>query len=228
MTNREIVSTIRGTNKLLSSDGLINDRTILSLAKSMSKTLSVQKANQRRGWNTNTLFESICIELKQAPLSDCCAAPQGKMVSRSVHKIPKIVESNYSYLMQGIFNVELETQINVISISRYINLSKLPGIDKKVFAWFHNDYLYISGPFVKQVKLVAMFSEDVPKKFKSKDCGCGNAYSPCTSPLDEEFKCPANLESTIITGVAQTLLSTYFQINDDKSSNNKDDQVSRT
>src|SRR5690606_26324765 len=98
MTNREIVSTIRGINKLLSSDGRINDRTILSLAKSMAKTLSVQKANQRRGWNTNTIFEPICVELKKGPLSDWCSAPQGKMVSRSVHKIPKIVESNYSYL----------------------------------------------------------------------------------------------------------------------------------
>ena len=47
------------------------------------------------------------------------------------------------------------------------------------------------------------------------------------NPLDREFFCPGYLEKQVLELTQQKLLSSYFRINDDKTSDNKDDQVSK-
>ena len=46
------------------------------------------------------------------------------------------------------------------------------------------------------------------------------------NPLDKEYALPGYLQNQVLALTSQKLLSTYFRINDDKTSDNKDDQVS--
>jgi hypothetical protein len=63
------------------------------------------------------------------------------------------------------------------------------------------------------------------------ECGCGG-YEPsvediCKNPLDKEYALPGYLQNQVLALTSQKLLSTYFRLNDDKTSDNKDDQVSK-
>jgi hypothetical protein len=76
----------------------------------------------------------------------------------------------------------------------------------------------------------AFFEEDVPNEIMYPECGCGG-YEPsvedfCMNPLDKEYSLPGYLQNQVLALTSQKLLSTYFRINDDKTSDNKDDQVS--
>ena len=62
------------------------------------------------------------------------------------------------------------------------------------------------------------------------ECCCShgvdiNEY--CKNPLDKEYGCPGYLEKQVLELTSQKLITTYFKINDDKTSDNKDDQVSK-
>jgi hypothetical protein len=84
---------------------------------------------------------------------------------------------------------------------------------------------------MKAVRLVALFEQDVPNEMLYPECDCGNNVTDeewCKNPLDKESFIPGYLEKQVLELTSQKLLSTYFRINDDKTSDLKDDQVSKT
>ena len=84
---------------------------------------------------------------------------------------------------------------------------------------------------VKAIRLVAFFEQDVPNEIMyPQDCDCGSAQVSnedwCKNPLDKPFALPGYLESQVLELVTNKLMATYFRLNDDKTQDNKDDQVS--
>ena len=68
MTGRELVSDTRALHRLLSTDGSITDRAILSELRTNSLVLIKRETNLRKLWNTDTLFSTIpCAALRAAP-----------------------------------------------------------------------------------------------------------------------------------------------------------------
>lgn len=229
MTVRDIVSMVRSTHKLLNSDNMINDRTVARESKNFSITLITQKTNIRRYWNTDTIFTTVpCIEMIEVPLSSCCAYSSPRTISRSKEKIPRISDGNYAYLIKGVFNAETSIKIDYMDILRYINYLKLNTGVNKVYYFIKDDYLYVTSDQVRLVALSAYFEDDVPDSL-TEDCNCEPPRkNKCPqNPLDLPFKCPGSLVSTVVKMVSDQLLRTYFQINDDKTSDEKDDQVSK-
>lgn len=227
MTNREIVSNVRSTHKLF-ADAVLNDRAILAELKSNALYLINQKTNQRRGWNTDTIFTSIdCLEMVEVPIGECCNISSKTNISKSKLPLPSIVEGNYAYLIQGVYDVNSSTYIKYTPLNRYINTLKLDMNSKDVYYWIHNKHLYISSPYIKKAKIVAMFDGDVSYDLLYPECDCSTSKRPCTSRMDEEFKCPGNLISTVTNMTSQKLLSTYFRVPDDQSADNKNDQTNR-
>ena len=234
-TLRKLVSDVRATHRLLSTDNLITDRAIASEVKNNTLLLVKRETNLRKLWATSTIFTTIpCLELVDVPISECCDYVDPCSVSRSRYKLPRITEGNYQYLIQGVYSINAMggkgKRIKEITINRYINLLKLPIIKKEDYFWIINGYLYISNPMIKAVRISAYFEQDVPNELLyPEDCDCSNALVTdeefCKNPLDKEYACPGYLEKQVLELTSQKLLSTYFRLKEDLTSNNVDGQA---
>jgi len=233
-TLRKLVSDIRSSHKLLSTDALITDRAIASEIKNNTFLLVKRETNLRKLWATDTIFKTIpCLEMKEVPISECCDYNDECTISRSKFKIPKIAEGNYQYVIQGVYSINVlggkGKKLKEISINRYLNLLKLPIIKNEEYYWITNDYLYVTNPDVKSIRLVAMFEQDVPNEIMFPECDCGNIqYSEeeyCKNPLDKEFSIPGYLEKQVLDLTSQKLLQTYFSLKTDITQDGIDGQA---
>jgi len=233
-TLRKLVSDIRSTHKIISTDSLLTDRAIASELRSSSMLLIKRETNLRKLWSTDTLFTTIpCMEMCEVPISECCNYADPCSVSRSKYKIPRISEGNYQYVIQGVYSINALSgqgkKMKEITVNRYLNLLKLPVIKKEEYFWISNSYLYVSNSSIQAVRFVALFEEDVPNEIMYPDCGCGNpSYTEeqlCKNPLDKEFSLPGYLEKQVLDLASQKLLQTYFNIKTDFTDDGIDGQA---
>ena len=143
-----------------------------------------------------------------------------------------MAEGNYQYVIQGVYSINAMAgkgkKLKEITVNRYINLLSLPVIKNEDYFWVSNDYLYVTNPDIKALRLVAFFEEYVPNEILYPDCCCGvqvpvDEY--CMNPLDKEFPLPGYLKSQVLTLTSQKLLSTYFNIKSDMADNGIDGQA---
>jgi hypothetical protein len=234
-TLRKLVSDVRSMHKLLSTDNLITDRVVASEIKNNTQLLLKRETNLRRLWATDTIFTTIpCLEMVQVPISECCDYVDPCTVSRTKFKLPRISEGNYQYLIQGVWSINAMggqgTRFKEVTINRYMNLLSLPLVKNQPYYWIVNGYLYVSNPLLQAVRIAAFFEEDVPNEIMFSECCCTNGVNLdeyCMNPLDKQYGCPGYLEKQVLELTSQKLVSTYFKINDDKTSDGKDDQVSK-
>jgi len=233
-TYRKLISDVRSMHKLLSTDSLITDRAIMSEIKNNAFLLIKRETNLRKLWATDTVFTTIpCLEMVEVPISECCDYVDPCSVGRSKFKLPRITEGNYQYVIQGVYSINVMggqgKKLKEITVNRYVNLLKLPIIKKEEYYWISNGYLYVNNPQLKAIRLVALFEEDVPNSILYPECGCGNVeYTPeqlCVNPLDRESPVPGYLEKQVLELTSQKLLSTYFQIKTDITSDGVDGQA---
>jgi hypothetical protein len=230
ITNRDTISRIRSTHRLLSADGSLNDRSILAEARSISSLLIKRALNLRKLSATDSIYTTIpCLELKEVPISECCDYVDPCMIARTKLQLPKIGESNYLYAIQGVFAINQKVKLKEITPTRYINLLKLPVVVKDVYYWIQNNYLYVTNPDINKVKLSAYFAEDVPiDVLYPADCDCANSVplsELCKNPLDAEFKCPADLIDNTVDMTSKRLLGTYFRLPEDIQDDTADGQA---
>jgi len=235
-TLRNLISTVRASHKLLSTDGLITDRAIAAEIKNSTFLLVKRESNLRKLWATNTIFTTIpCLEMIEVPISECCSYSEPCTVSRSKYKLPRISEGNYQYLIQGVYSINAMggsgKKIDEITINRYLNLLKLPVVKNDDYYWIVNDYIYSNNPFLKGLRMAAMFEEDVPNEIMFPDCDCGTSYELedlCKNPLDRPFSLPGYLQEQVLKLVSEKLLNTYFRIKTDQSQEGIDGQAPNT
>ena len=233
-TLRKLVSDVRSTHKILSTDALITDRAIASEVKNNALVLIKRETNLRRLWASDTLFTTIpCLEMVEVPISECCEYADPCTVARTKFKLPRISEGNYQYVIQGVYSINAMggegKKLKEITVNRYLNTLKLRIIKKESYFWISNGYLYVSNPLLKSIRLVALFEEDVPNEIMYPDCECGTDYSLedlCKNPLDKEYAIPGYLEQQALAMTSTKLLSTYFQIKTDMSNEGIDGQAS--
>jgi hypothetical protein len=235
-TLRKLVSDVRSVHKILSTDSLITDRAIASEIRNNSLLLIKRETNLRKLWATDTLFTTIpCLEMVEVPISECCNYVDECSIARTRFKLPRMSEGNYQYVIQGVYSINAMSgrgsKLKEISVNRYLNLLKLPVIRKESYFWISNDYLYVTNPDVKSIRLVAFFEEDVNNDIMFPECGCGTNYTDeqiCINPLDKEFPLPGYLEQQVLQLTSQKLLSTYFNIKTDISQEGIDGQAPNT
>jgi hypothetical protein len=235
-TLRKLVSDVRAMHKILSTDALTTDRAIASEIRNNSLLLIKRETNLRKLWSTDTLFTTIpCLEMVEVPISECCNYVDECSIARTRFKLPRMSEGNYQYVIQGVYSINAMSgrgsKLKEISVNRYLNLLKLPVIRKENYFWISNDYLYVTNPDVKSIRLVAFFEEDVNNDIMFPECGCGTNYTDeqiCINPLDKEFPLPGYLEQQVLQLTSQKLLSTYFNIKTDISQEGIDGQAPNT
>jgi len=233
-TLRKLVSDVRSVHKILSTDSLITDRAIASEIRNNALMLIKRETNLRKLWATDTLFTTIpCLEMIEVPISECCNYVDDCTVARTKLKLPRISEGNYQYVIQGVYSINAMSgqgkKLKEITINRYINLLKLPIIKKEEYYWISNGYLYVNNPLLKAIRFVALFEEDVENEIMYPECGCGTPEYTleqlCMNPLDKEFPLPGYLEQQALQLTSQKLLSTYFNLKTDTSSEGIDGQA---
>ena len=232
-TMRNIISDVRGMHRILSTDAMITDRVIASEVINSSLLLIKRETNLRKLWATDTIFTTIpCLEMEEVPLSECCEYHSEEFISRSKTKIPKITEGNYQYVIQGVYSINAlggkGTTIKGISVNRYINLLKLKNIRSEAYYWISNDYLYCTNPDVGKLRLVALFEQNVPNYIMFPECHCGDRpdlKEYCKNPLDKEFYLPGYLKKQVLELTAKSLRETYFNVQQDISSEGIDGQA---
>jgi len=233
-TFRKLVSDVRSMHKLLSTDNLITDRAVMSEIKNNAFLLIKRETNLRKLWATDTVFTTIpCLEMVEVPISECCDYADPCTVARTKFKLPRITEGNYQYVIQGVYSINAMSgqgkKLKEITINRYVNLLKLPIIKKEEYYWISNGYLYVNNPLLKAIRLVALFEEDVPNEIMYPECGCGTpeytTQQLCMNPLDKESPVPGYLEKQVLELTSQKLLSTYFKLKTDITSDGVDGQA---
>jgi hypothetical protein len=230
ITNRDVVSRIRSTHRLLSSDASLNDRSILAELRSVASLLVKRELNLRKLVATDTIYTTVpCLEMMEVPLSECCEYVDPCTIARSKEKLPRIGESNYFYAIKGVFSVDQKIKLKEITPTRYINLLKLPARIQEFYYWVQNNYLYVTNPNLCKIKISAFFEEDVPNSIMYPECECA-IHTPvselCKNPLDTEFKCPSYLLQNVVEVTSKNLLNTYFRLPEDRTSDNADGQAS--
>ncbi len=235
-TLRKLVSDVRAMHKLLSTDNLITDRVVASEIKNNTLLLVKRETNLRKLWATDTLFTTIpCLELVEVPISECCDYVDPCTVARTKFKLPRICEGNYQYLIQGVYSINAMSgqgkKLKEITINRDLNLLKLPIIKNEQYYWISNGYLYVNNPLLQAVRIAAFFEEDVPNEIMFAECCCSdnvNLEEYCKNPLDKEYGCPGYLEKQVLELTSQKLLSTYFRLKTDQTSDGVDGQAPNT
>ena len=232
MTGRQLVSDVRATFKLISSDTILTDRAILSEIRSNALLLIKRETNLRKLWATDTVFTTIpCVDMVEVPISECCEYVDNCTIARSKLPIPRISEGNYQYVIQGVYSINAMSgkgkKLKEITVNRYINLLKLPVVKQEEYFWITNNYLYVTNPFVKAVRLVALFEEDVPNELLYGECGCGDSITDdewCKNPLDKEFPLPGYLRKQVLDLTAEKLSKTYYAVKEDISNQGLNEQ----
>lgn len=236
-TLRKLVSDVRSVHKILSTDSLITDRAIASEIRINSLLLIKRETNLRKLWATDTLFTTIpCLEMEEVPISECCDYVDDCTVARTKFKLPRISEGNYQYVIQGVYSINAlggkGKKLKEITVNRYINLLKLPIVKKEEYYWITNGYLYVNNPMIKSIRFVALFEEDVDNEILYPECGCGTPEytleEVCKNPLDKEFPLPGYLEQQVLQLTSQKLLTTYFSLKTDMTSEGIDGQAPNT
>lgn len=233
-TLRYLVSNVRSKHRLLSADAVITDRVIASEIKANTFLLVKRETNLRKLWATSTIFTTIpCLEMINVPISECYTYVDDCEVARSKYKLPDIAEGNYQYLIQGVYSINAMggkgRKLKEVTVNRYINLLKLPFIKKEEYYWIMNNYIYVSNPLVKAIRISAMFEGDVSNEILYSDCNCMDAEPPveelCKNPLDKRFELPGYLEKQVMDLTSKSLLETYFSIKNDNSQEGLDEQA---
>lgn len=228
-TLRQIISDIRGENKMLSSDILISDRLIASEIRNISNTIVTQQMDKRKLWQSPNVFTPIlCLEMKKVPLTECCDYIGDIQVAISIKSIPQIGEGTWGLAIQGVFGMDMSRKFKECTPARYANLLKLKLNTNDIYYWVQNSHLYISNPDTALCNLFAYFSEDVPNNllFPGEDCKCSippDITDLCVNPLDKPFRFPANRIADVKNIVNDRLNKTFIREKEDKTSDNKED-----
>ena len=107
-TLRQLVSNVRSMHRILSTDSMITDRAIASELRRVSLLIIKRETNLRKLWATDTLFTTIpCLEMIEVPITDCGDFSQNLLIARSKHKLPRMAEGNYNYVIQGVYSINV-------------------------------------------------------------------------------------------------------------------------
>lgn len=228
MTNREFISEIRAMGKMVTSDSLLNDRSILFEGKSTASLLIRRETNLRRLWQSPNLFTRIpCLEMEPVSLAECCEYRSDIKVARSKEKLPKIGEGIFGLLIQQVSSPDAMYKFKPSTPMRYANILRLGMKTKDVYFWVYDNYLYVSNPDTLSASLYAFFEEEPSiDLLYPTDCECINPPSVadrCRGYLDREFKCPQYLFENVKTMVYDKVMKFYEQNAKDVTSDNLDE-----
>lgn len=221
-TVRDIVSQVRTSFKLVSSDNILTDRAVANELKSVAYLLIKQQTDKRKLLGSDTLFTQIdCLTMESASLAECCSYTSPCKIGKSKLNIPKIGENIYGPLIQGVYSIDKKVRFDYIDPNRYANYLTLypKSQQKNRFYWIRNNHLYITDPNIETVTISAFFEDDIDLSIYG--CNCDNFKCP-QNPLDAEFKCPGFLLNNVLSITRDNINATFKRSIEDEQEDNRD------
>lgn len=218
----QAISQIKVDNRALSDDILLTDRYIWSKIKSYSMLFIKQSNDKFNLANNNFMYTTIdCVEMELVDSINCCQEIPACKILRSKEPIPKIVESNVSSVIKGIFNLDTSERIDLIKISDVVRLGKSKYKPQGIKAFIKNNYLYI--PFrdsPRAVSIEALFEnpEDI---YDINSCRKGNT---CMNIQDMPWHIPSFLETTVLQEVNKDIFNFRNRLQPDENTNKNETQ----
>jgi len=185
----------------------------LQWIKEQRSILIGQSLNKKDAINDSWIQYIPCVKLTQADASECCEAPSGCYVLKSVQKIPSTIDT---YLDNWLVSVTTPGGMSISKSNpikqRYAHYNKFTS---KLRNWYiKDDYLYIiNDKFLDLVNISGLFEnpEDVSEFL---DC----SGQPCFTE-DSSYPVSLTLASQIIDIINKTKLQPFMNANADTSNN---------
>lgn len=217
-TNRDVVHLFRTQVKEINGDKYLSDRAILADLTSVRNLLVKREIDKRKLKDIDSIYTTIpCLEMIPVPLAECCSYKSPCTIRRSKYKLPKVGESIWGYIIEGVWNIDGKISFDKGSAKSYANLLDLLNKNPMIY-WIQNNYLYVSDEDIEIIR-TRLFLEDLelnPKLFK-----CSEEFQAlsCQNPLDDSFKCPGYLIQNVVDVAVQKYASLTRVLPNDQTDN---------
>lgn len=221
MTISELISSIRGMNKLINADSRITDRFIYSEASSIKNTLLKQEENKQRLYIMSSLFKTINrVDMIKVDTIEACGIDSDCIIMRSKYKLPKIVESVGGYMIRKIASLDA-TSGTVVTITTDLSYGRKLKINDKharneVWAFIRNEFLYMPNVRWPAVIVEALFED--PDEIDNLN-SCDQDIIECTPAYERQFPIPNYLEKPLKDLLNNSLLNYYHRLQEDTNIN---------
>ena len=217
-TNRDIVNLFKVQIKEINGDWYASDRAILAELLSVRNLLIKREIDKRKLKDVDSLYTTIpCLEMIEVPLAECCSYRAPCNIRRSKYPLPKVGESIWGYIIEGIWSIDGKVTFDKGTAQKYATLLDLLDKNPNIY-WIQNNYLYISDPDIETVK-ARLFLEDLEMDLKLFSCSEEFEKMLCMNPLDDKFRCPGYLIQNIMEISVKKYLSFTRAIPNDQTDN---------
>ena len=222
-TNREFVSRIMNDFKVVSKDGELNRRHVLSIGKEKSAFLIAQKWDELKMSQDESLITHInCLEFESIDLKICdifefrlC-----RKLMKSVKQIPELIygKSGPAILYATTVDGEIDFQ--------YINPREFNAVSKRKYVIRDTNFFYVKDGYVylpnSGIELLDISVISLDKK-GAEDCSSCDTKAtdsePCTSIWEYDFICPDRLYDMVASQTLQELGSIWAGSSKDEKPN---------
>lgn len=196
----------------------IPDEQIYYWIAQVRATLIGQSLAKKDDLNDIWLQQINCMELEEADESECCLAPSGCYVLKTVEKVPNTIDT---WKSNWIVNVttpggEEISKSNQFS-NKYQKYNKYTG--KTKYFYLKNGYIYIVNDTMLEYINVQGLFEDPSELQNFSSCESDQCFYPETSP----YPISSNMSSQITDIVIKTKVIPYMQFPADLSNNANND-----
>ena len=205
MIIREFIGTIRSAIKEDSTDSVLTNREIWSLAWSAVLLLIQRETDQKKSIFRSNIFKSLVIQMKEVPIADL-DIPIDCTVYRSIDKLPAIVQSKFGFIYNDISTLDRSVQFDIVTPQLFRIKTKITK-GKGKFVYFDNGYLFSNYKYPLRLTVLLQDVKDMLKI----EGGC--------KILDLPIPFPAFLVAPAIQSVIQEL-SEFKRVPQDTTENN--------
>lgn len=216
MTIGQAISQVKSDNRIFNDDSMLTDRFIWHKIKTFSQ-LFIKQKNDKFDLNTNFIYSTLtCIDMIMVDSTECCPGLPACKILRSAEKIPRIVDSNSSSVMRGIYTVDSGIRIDLVTIDDIIRMNSSKYKSKGIKAFFKDDYLFI--PWRENPKAVTIDAhwENPEEVFFMNEC---KKKDFCMSVQDMEWRVPSDIQSAVLQEVNKEIANFYSRIRPDENTN---------
>lgn len=218
-TNGQHIARIKNNFKLTSSDTVITNRFIFSLMKK-HRAFVVNRDVLQRLVQQDSLFQTITFEeLVSVDSVEACNIKSECRIKRTKDKIPGLMENNNGVVIRWVGGLDGTQEIKHINSNAFQRKLRKPTFkyNKEKYYWFRDGYLYFPNVEWDAVRVEGYFTEDIINECVD----CGEKEKPCINKLDEIFRIPEYLVSSMDQLIYQDL-SVHVQLPYDEAPNDNE------
>lgn len=219
-TIREHLSRIKNNFKLTSQDTVITNRFIYLLMKK-HRDFTVKRDNLSKLLYQDNLFQKKnFVELVDVDSVEACQVQSKCLIKRTKDKIPTLIENSYGVIIRWVGSIDHLEEIKPITSSAFQRKlrKKTSKLNKEKYYWYSNGYLYFPNVEWDAVIVDGYFEDELEDECNTSSDSSTNT---CVSKLDQEFKIPDYLVSSMDQMIYQDL-AMHVQIMNDEALNDNE------